>query len=129
MEEKDETMKKIDWELKKRKLKEKVGDAAKKAYNGTRNFCAKHEEEIKKWAPVVLPAVGIGIKQLVKDHRKAKIDEERCMKHWDPRAVEWSYSRRKLNAREQYEFQRLYDMGYSKSEDRQLLGKPTAQCR
>lgn len=122
MEEKDETMKKIDWELKKRKLREKVSDAAKKAYNGTRNFCAKHEEGIKKWAPVVLPAVGIGIKQLVKDHRKAKEDFDIRTRHWDPRVGDYFWSRRVLTAKEKLELNRLYDMGYSKGEALRRMG-------
>ena len=108
----DNTMNKIDWELKKRKIKEKL----KEVRNDLGRFYYDNEEAIRTWAPVLIPAAGFGVKHMLK--QKTIRDEERSKElyHWDPRRGEYYMSRRPLKSSEQLELDRLYSQGYSKGE-------------
>ena len=106
----------------KMKSKEKIKDAARKAVFATEKFYYDHEDEIRKWAPIVVPGA-IGSVKLAMKHRKR--EEERryadC-RHWDPRKGTYYWSKRPLKSRELLELDRLYDQGYSKGEALRRMG-------
>ena len=109
---KDDTLKKFDWELKKRKVK----DAAHNAKARATTFYYNHEGDIKAIAPVVGGLLIVGAKGAIKDHRKQKERDEADSWHYDFRDHEWYESRRPLNNREKLELKRYYDAGMSKGD-------------
>ena len=111
------TMKEVEWELKKRKVKKFVKDK----YDATKKFCVDHKEELTRVAVMAAPAALYGIKKAMKV--KALNHEEflRKTRHWDPREGEYYYSKRILSSKELIKLQKLYKEGYSKGEALQMM--------
>ena len=60
----EETMKKVDWELKKRKFFEKL----KGMSNSAAKWYHDNEETIRFWAPIAIPAGAV----LLKNYKKGR---------------------------------------------------------
>lgn len=108
----EKTFKDIDWELKKRKFWEKVQDGcnrAKKAYYD-------HESDIRAAAPLVVPILGVAVRQGIKGHREDKERRARDCSHYDRRTDEYWESRRPLTNSEKLKLETMYREGLSKGE-------------
>ena len=108
----DDIFKSIDWELKKRKIKEKAQDAM----NSFGAWYYRNEDAIRTYAPIVVPAVGLAIRQGIKSHNNRVEIRAKELYHWDPRRGTYYMSRRPLKSSELLELDRLYSLGYTKGE-------------
>lgn len=105
-------LKDVDWELKKRKAKEKFQDGVA-AFGAWYN---RNEETIRTYAPILVPAVGLAIRQGIKSHNNRVEIRAKELYHWDPKRGTYYMSRRPLKSSELLELDRLYSLGYTKGE-------------
>jgi hypothetical protein len=108
----DDILKNVDWELKKKKVKEKTQEAARKFGD----WFNRNEETIRTWAPIVIPGIGLAFRQAIREHNNKSEIRAKELYHWDPRRGEYYMSRRPLTSSEQLELDRLYSLGYTKGE-------------
>lgn len=119
----DEELKKVEWELKKKKALSWVNDKWTKVKNTAGKLYEEHKDEIKTYViPAMIPVVAMGLKNHSRHKEDARDERERRCRHWDPRRGSYAYSRRPLTGKEQQRLDRLYDEGYSKTEALRMMG-------
>lgn len=111
------TMKQVDWELKKRRVKRWWKDRV----DDTKAFVSDHKEECAKIALAAAPVALYGIKKAMKVKTLHHEEFLRKTRHWDPREGEYYYSKRILSSKELIKLQKLYKEGYSKGEALQMM--------
>lgn len=111
-------LKDIDWELKKRKLRDAVDNAKARAVT----FYYNHEQACRG-AAVLLGGFAISAgKNAIKDHRKNKERKEASRWQYDYREHTWYEAKRPLNNKEKEKLDAMYAAGMSKRDALKRLG-------
>lgn len=113
------TMKEVEWELKKRKVKNFIHEK----YEAGKKFVGENKEDLAKVAIAVGPVALLGVKKAIKAKSLKHEDFLRKTRHWDPREGEYYYSKRPLSSKELINLKKLYkEDGFSKGEALQIMG-------
>lgn len=102
----------IDWELKKRKLKDMGHNLKARAVT----FYYNHEQACKGGVVLVGGFLAKGVKDAFREHRKSKEHENASRWQYDFRDHEWYEAKRPLNNKEKSQLKEMYDAGMSKKD-------------
>ena len=79
-------------------------------------WCLAHEEEVRKYIPMLVAGIALVGKELLRRSRENHEFRRKECWHYDRRTSEWVRSKRKLTAAEADFLEKRYREGYSKRE-------------